>query len=237
MTSPAPVYVPALSDPKTFGRSVPPLLDLVGRDLGDDLDRAAVEAAAAHPGAAALWRAWQLLPDQDPLRVYVLESSTPATLPIPMAVYERGTKPSDEIRSVRNAGALLWTREQAPPVRLARVFDHDGRFAADHPVLEGETLSRVAAYLEAGAPVLGTASCLPDVVTPERGAVVPMSYRTDGRWLWTDSVTYYLREYGLAPEPDLLSHVAAAGSLPAPEPADEHRALALLFQSAGFVAA
>ncbi|MFI5934989.1 hypothetical protein [Actinoplanes sp. NPDC051494] len=236
MTEPIPVFVPALSDPKTFGRSVPPLLDLVGRDLGDEMDVAAAGMAAAHPGASALWRAWQLSPGQDPLRVYVLESSTPVSFPIPMAVYERGTRPSDEIRTARNAGALLWTRAEAPPIRLARVFDLDGRFTADHPVLAGETLDLVATYLEAGAPVLGTAALLPDVVAPERGEVVPTSYRTDGRWLWADSVAYYLREHGLAPEPDLLSHVLVAGSLPAPDPADEHRALALLFQSAGFVA-
>jgi hypothetical protein len=38
-----------------------------------------------------------------------------------------------------------------------------------------------------------------------------MNFRTDGTWIWTDAVTFYLEEYHLAPEPDLLAHLRAVG--------------------------
>jgi hypothetical protein len=42
-----------------------------------------------------------------------------------------------------------------------------------------------------------------------RGKVVPLSFRTDGAWIWTDTVTYYLETYGLEPDSELAAHVAA----------------------------
>ena len=38
---------------------------------------------------------------------------------------------------------------------------------------------------------------------------VPTIIRTDGTWIWTDSTAYYLREYGLQPDADLLAHIRA----------------------------
>jgi hypothetical protein len=241
-------FIPALPDPQTFGRSVPPLLDLVGRDLLlDDVDRAAVEAAQKDPDAVALWRSWHIPADGvPPTRVFVLESSgSPdafSEMPQRVEVYRTGAVLSGTTRSARHAGALLWLARDVEPMRVAPVFDvvddAGARFEPGHEMLAGVDLEQVAAYLEAGAPVLATTGRLTDVVEPERGAVVPMSYRTDGCWLWTESVAYYLRAYRLAPAPDLLAHVRKQGaSMPAPDAADEHRALAALFQSAAIVPA
>jgi hypothetical protein len=255
-------FRPALPDPRTFNRNVPPLLDLTGRDLGDEIDRAAIAAAQRRPEAVALWRAWRIAPQWaagtiPPGRIYVLEANGPqaetaaammrelsaAGLDLPQVeVYLSGAELPAYTLSARNSGALLWLDGTAPPIRLARVFDEidatGARFRPGHELLTGDDLHQVAGYLEAGTPVLATTGRLPDVVEPERGEVVPMSYRTDGRWLWTDSVTYYLRTYGLAPEPELLAVARAAGFLtPAPGPAEQHRALALLFQSAAIVPA
>jgi hypothetical protein len=68
-----------------------------------------------------------------------------------------------------------------------------------------------------------------DVVTPERGAVVPMDVRTDGRWIWSDAITYYLERYGLAPDAELVAHIERLDFVP-PEVdgAAIHRALAVL---------
>ncbi|MDH6143819.1 MULTISPECIES: hypothetical protein [Kitasatospora] len=108
-----------------------------------------------------------------------------------------------------------------PQFRLAAVFDRvdpvsGPGFAEDHPRLaEGGDRTAVTAYLRAGAPVLLTPMLADDVVEPERGGVVPMGFRTDGEWIWTDTVSYYLEEYGIAPEPGLLAHVRAKdGVLP-----------------------
>lgn len=249
-------FRPAHPEAKTFGRYVPPLLDLVGRESGDDLDTVAVRAAAELPDAVALWRAWRIAPEWaagtiGPAPVFVLEANGPqaattaalmneltaAGLEVPLVeVYRSGEELPAYTRAARNNGALLWVEDAAPPLRVARVFDvvdADGaRFLPEHERLEGEDLQQVAAWLDAGSPVLSTTARLEDAVEPERGEVVPMTYRTDGRWLWPESVLYYLLTYGLAPEPELLAHIRVAGALlPAADPADEHRALALLFQS------
>jgi hypothetical protein len=38
---------------------------------------------------------------------------------------------------------------------------------------------------------------------------MPSSFRTDGEWIWTDAVEYYLRQYGLAPDARLAARIAA----------------------------
>ncbi|MFD0278107.1 hypothetical protein ACFVHB_29950 [Kitasatospora sp. NPDC127111] len=108
---------------------------------------------------------------------------------------------------------------------LAAVFDvvdpvSGPAFAPDRPrIAAGAEREAVARYLRAGAPVLLTPMLMDDVVDPARRASVPMGFRTDGRWIWTDTVTYYLDEYGLAPEPGLLGHVRSRLDAP-PTPPD-----------------
>ena len=41
------------------------------------------------------------------------------------------------------------------------------------------------------------------------GQVVPASFRTDGEWIWTDTVAYYLDQHGLAPDEELARHIDA----------------------------
>ncbi|WP_194908037.1 hypothetical protein [Catenulispora rubra] len=72
------------------------------------------------------------------------------------------------------------------------------------PVLEDSERERVAAFLAAGAPILMTTALSPDKLDPSRGKVVGASFRTDGTWIWSDTLTYYVRVHGLAPEDDLL---------------------------------
>ncbi|MFG2845879.1 hypothetical protein ACGF12_22315 [Kitasatospora sp. NPDC048296] len=108
---------------------------------------------------------------------------------------------------------------------LAAVFDlvdplTGPGFDEDHPVLDdGAERDAVVEYLASATPVLMTPSLMDDVLDAERPGTVPMNYRCDGRWIWTDTVTHYLDHYGLAPEAGLLGHVRerlAAGEGPAP---------------------
>jgi hypothetical protein len=69
-------------------------------------------------------------------------------------------------------------------------------------------------YLSAGEPLLVTPTLDPDVVEPGLGRMVPVSFRTDGFWIWSDAATYYLRRHGLAPDPELLAHIRAADYAP-----------------------
>jgi hypothetical protein len=66
---------------------------------------------------------------------------------------------------------------------------------------------RLLGYLAAGGTVLKTNSYGTDGFDRDRRVAVPAGYRTDGTWVWPESVEYYLREHGVAPEPDLYRHI------------------------------
>ncbi|MBB4681408.1 hypothetical protein [Crossiella cryophila] len=84
----------------------------------------------------------------------------------------------------------------------------------------------IADYLDSGTPVLVTPTLLDDVLDPGRTAVVPVNFLTDGRWVWTDTITYYLQRHGLLPEPELLAHLRTQGPAAAPVAAETvHRAV------------
>jgi hypothetical protein len=106
-------------------------------------------------------------------------------------------------------------RAPALPFRIARVFDfaEPGTGPSFHPahrvVTDESERERVVTYLASGTPVLYLAARARDVVNPASGQVVPTSFRTDGEWIWTDTVTYYLEQYGLAPDEELAAHIDA----------------------------
>ena len=138
-------------------------------------------------------------------------------------------------RMARAAGTLLWAVQPAEEPVVARVFDqaddeHGPTFDADHPLMTDEDeRERTLEYLRGGTELLLTLATLDDIVDPSRGAVVPMSFRTDGRWIWTDAVAYYLDEYHLAPDPELLDHIRAVdGPPPKADTVALHRAMEVL---------
>jgi hypothetical protein len=96
---------------------------------------------------------------------------------------------------------------------VARIFDFaDPKtgpgFAPDHAVI-GDPSRRAAllGYLRRGRPVLMTTATAADVVDQGAGRIVPGTFRTDGEWIWTDAVTYYLDRHRLAPDARLTAHV------------------------------
>jgi hypothetical protein len=66
---------------------------------------------------------------------------------------------------------------------------------------------RVAGFLRRGGLVLYTDGKDKDWVDPRQGRSVPMSFRTDGAWLWNDGLEYYVRLHGVAPDPDFYQHI------------------------------
>lgn len=97
-------------------------------------------------------------------------------------------------------------------MRVARVFDgvRDGEpyFLPEHPRADDP---RLVAYLGAGRVILGTEGRDLDRLDPARGSVVPLGYRTDGEWIWTDTITYYLEHHRIRPDEDLCVHIATRG--------------------------
>ncbi|MGW0436574.1 hypothetical protein ACWDV4_29005 [Micromonospora sp. NPDC003197] len=228
----------------------------------DEIDAAAVVAMpslTADLPARALWRAWRFpaLGTQwpPPRRVYLLQADDEAFLPVLAAGLQDALAAAGEEdpqveafvevddlpayqRTALGFSALLWTVIPGETPAVARVFDTfepgvGPTFEPDHLELTEAEADRVAQYLDAGVPLLITPDFTPDVVDPARGDAVPIVFRTDGRWIWSDAVSYYLRSYHLAPEPALFEEIRANGYLPPEVDAVAlHRALAVLYAPA-----
>jgi serine/threonine protein kinase len=110
----------------------------------------------------------------------------------------------------------------APPGRLllARVFDFhapDGGPAfgkAHQRIVSAEERTALLECLRDGR-VFMLLQHEPDRVEPDRGRVVPAHFRTDGTWVWSDQIAYYLQHYGYAPDPELRRYFETR---PAPRP-------------------
>jgi hypothetical protein len=110
--------------------------------------------------------------------------------------------------------------DTSAPLRLARVFDGEnpsgspwfspGRLRIPEPVRR----ERLAAYLSGGRLVVRATGRMVDPLDPSRGPVVPLSYRTDGTWVWQEALAYYVRSRGVAPEMALLCHIEERGYAP-----------------------
>ena len=104
-----------------------------------------------------------------------------------------------------------------PPggLRRARIFDHTGpdggRPAVSRPPVPPDETDRVIEYLRRGPVVMAARSYAPDRLDPARGDAVPLTFHTDGTWVWSGAVAYYLDEHGVPPEADLVAHIRANG--------------------------
>ncbi|EIV93150.1 hypothetical protein [Frankia sp. QA3] len=96
-------------------------------------------------------------------------------------------------------------------VKIAKLFDgmRDGTpFVVDRPALPaGRERSDFLAYLRQGKVILRAAGLSVDRLDESRGQQVPIAYLTDGEWVWSASVAYYLVEHDLPPEAAFLAHV------------------------------
>ena len=221
-------------------------------------DAVAAGAAERQEGAVALWRAWRAPDELNPRigRVFLLETTAAAdrlpgiTAALQTAVRGAGvTEPQVEVfrpdtelpwyqRKARGHSALLWAAAPAAPVTIARDFDSvdpplGPSFATDHERLDDVEAARVLEYLDAGEALLATTARENDILDASLGEVVPQSFRTDGTWIWTDTVTYYLRAYGLAPDQELLAHIRRRGYRVAALDKRRHRALVELMRPVG----
>ncbi|KAA5838372.1 hypothetical protein ABT337_21405 [Saccharopolyspora hirsuta] len=99
----------------------------------------------------------------------------------------------------------------AAQLRTAEVFDDSGRPITERPELDPAELEPIADYLERAPIVLAARSYDTDRLDPNRSPAVPMTFHTDGSWVWPGAVGYYLRQHGVAPEADLVAHIRGRG--------------------------
>jgi hypothetical protein len=226
----------------------------------DDLDRVAVAAVSEEAGVSGLWRAGRYPADESPWppprKVYLAEADTDAdpvdtTARIQSRLAAAGeTAPQVEVfpvgaelptyqRLARAYAGLIWASTPPPQIKVAAVFDEvdattGPAFNAEHERLTDETeASRVLEYLNAGEPLLVTTAQMDDVVDRSRRNAVPMNFRTDGTWIWTDTTTYYLQRHNLTPDDELMEHIRAADyQMPTLDGVAIHRAMAVLQEPA-----
>jgi hypothetical protein len=127
-----------------------------------------------------------------------------------------------------NQAGVDVTDLEAPEFAVARVFDFADPvagpgFRPDHPKTDDPARhAALLAYLRGGEPVLITEARMDDVLDPAAGPVVPGSFRTDGQWIWTDAVAYYLERHSLTPDAELTAHIdQQLRRDPPPPPASE----------------
>lgn len=116
----------------------------------------------------------------------------------------------------------VWLEQKAgqsgPVLRIAEV--HEGTIPVpgypygmptfvDRPRLSGDERARVLAYLERAPVVLTQEGAEPDMLEPDRADPIPREFRTDGTWIWSAAVPYYLREHDSAPQRQLVEHIRA----------------------------
>ena len=106
-----------------------------------------------------------------------------------------------------------WLRERAGlgpgpgAVIAAPLFDGPDAAVGDRPAVHPQELDDVLAYLENAPVVLAARSYGPDALKPEATPSVPLSFHTDGTWVWPGGVAYYLRNHHLPPVPQLVQHI------------------------------
>lgn len=192
-------------------------------DAMDEQDLIVVDAANRVGGLLGLWRVMRIS-EAEEVRIYLGETEETADVvelvaEVQHSLAEAGAEPRVEMftegtvlvpyhEAALAAAELVWTAEPPSPIRLARVFDGADPetgpfFESDHPRLDGDRSQRVLDYLRGGEVVLTTDGLMDDVVSPEQVASVPVGFRSDGTWIWSDSTIYYLDRYRLAPEPEI----------------------------------
>jgi hypothetical protein len=95
------------------------------------------------------------------------------------------------------------------------VFDQvepeGGRPSVSRPAVPDGEVAPLVAYLRQAPVVMAARSYAPDQLDGSRGERVPLTFHTDGSWVWAGAVAYYLDEHGVPPEPDLVAHIRARG--------------------------
>ncbi|MEU6130966.1 glycohydrolase toxin TNT-related protein [Saccharopolyspora sp. NPDC047091] len=87
-------------------------------------------------------------------------------------------------------------------------FDDQGRplVATRAPVPQDE-VGALRHYLENAPIVLASRDNDDDLLDPNAPASVPSTWHTDGTWVWPGAVPYYLMQYGVPPQPELVEHI------------------------------
>ncbi|ASO22701.1 hypothetical protein FHR81_005233 [Actinoalloteichus hoggarensis] len=103
-------------------------------------------------------------------------------------------------------------QQAAPDFQLARVFDgtrEDGRPLINRPSVDPGEREKLVGYLRTAPVVLSSQGLAADPFVSEGRPSVPISWHTDGFWIWPAAVGYHLARHGVPPMPELVEHIRA----------------------------
>lgn len=143
-----------------------------------------------------------------------------------VTAYEQGRKLADGeealIRSLskkthplfeeylREQGLTGTPQPKPAPLRIARLFDSldaSGTPVVQRPPVPEQDREPLLRYLEQAPMVLAARGHDTDIIDPAHPERVPLTYHTDGTWIWPGAAGYYLRHHNVPPEPDLVGHI------------------------------
>ncbi|QBD83676.1 DUF4237 domain-containing protein [Ktedonosporobacter rubrisoli] len=144
----------------------------------------------------------------------------------PRSVNEAPSWLLSQVEKEAAAGGKLSLRQ----VNVYDDVDATGRPINNRPPVPEEEIPRLLDYLENAPVVLAARGFARDAFDPEGPGQVPLTFHTDGPLVWAGACAYYLRHYGLAPEPDLLTLARSCNFRPPTDVDDRTRnaAVALL---------
>ena len=109
-------------------------------------------------------------------------------------------------------------------VIAAPLFDGPDPTVHGRPAVHPQELDDVLAYLENAPVVLAARSYGQDALKPDATPSVPLSFHTDGTWVWPGGVAYYLRNHHVPPVPQLVQHIRDNGYTVPPVAPDAEQA-------------
>jgi len=124
--------------------------------------------------------------------------------------------------------AGLGPERPGPQFRIARVFDGigtTGRPVIKRDELEPDEQERLLEYLGAAPVVLPGRGFDIDRMAETPEPAVPVGFHSDGTWIWPAAVHFYLQEYGVTPDQELVDHIRA-NDYQVPEVDEEQKAAA-----------
>jgi hypothetical protein len=221
--------------PGASGRAAYLVARSAGSDSPSDLVCATAPATVGTAVAGGAWltaTGWRMADDPP-------DGVARREVPLLEVTAAEAARTADEL--TRGWHAELWEhgRESAAGngPRPARVFDT--ALAGDRPafspnrarIVERERRERAVRYLMQGRVVLRTTGRMPDLSTDDPTPRVPLSFRTDGVWVWSEAVAFYLSIHGIAPELEFLCHLEERAYIAPPTVGDSvARAAAVVAQ-------
>jgi hypothetical protein len=83
--------------------------------------------------------------------------------------------------------------------------------SAQRPATWQRDRDPMLAYLRAGRLVRAARSLAVDDLDPERPAAVPITFQTDGCWVWSGAIAYYAEHHDIPVDPELIEHARRRG--------------------------